>query len=261
MLIDLAEVAKLGGPTFVAWITRKDYAAAHPEVVKAFTKVTLDTYAHFRKDPDDYKAGNGYAKKIADFRVAEVEAASTRSTAPLLSPPPADEQVRQHCSAAGPRMATKLIVMSPRPGRVVASIILTFGRSFANGAKSAELRSQPEFCRHAGACEGARLFEPATRRRSPMSNSPSLGSRPSTLPIAPVREVAPRYSRQLRRQGLNRNLGRSPHSVVARRAPRDRVGDVPALALRRRHEIRCGLNGGISRTRPSLSIFSRASDA
>ena len=73
VLIDSGEVAKLGGPTFVAWITRNDYAAAHPEVVKAFTKVTLDTYAHFRKDPDDYRAGTANAKKIADFNGAKVE--------------------------------------------------------------------------------------------------------------------------------------------------------------------------------------------
>jgi taurine transport system substrate-binding protein len=73
ILIDSAEVAKLGGPTFVAWITRKDYASAHPGVLKAFTKVTLDTYAHFRKDPDDYKAGTANAKKIADFNGAKVE--------------------------------------------------------------------------------------------------------------------------------------------------------------------------------------------
>lgn len=73
VLIDSAEVAKLGGPTFVAWITRKDYAAAHPDVLKAFTRVTLETYAHFRKDPDDYKAGTANAKKIADFNGAKVE--------------------------------------------------------------------------------------------------------------------------------------------------------------------------------------------
>jgi taurine transport system substrate-binding protein len=73
ILIDSAEVAKLGGPTFVAWITRKDYASSHPEVLKVFTKVTLDTYAHFRKDPSDYKAGTANAKKIADFNGAKVE--------------------------------------------------------------------------------------------------------------------------------------------------------------------------------------------
>ena len=73
VLIDSAEVAKLGGPTFVAWITRKDYAAAHAKELTAFTKMTLDTYAHFRDKPDDYKAGTPLAKAIADFNGAKVE--------------------------------------------------------------------------------------------------------------------------------------------------------------------------------------------
>lgn len=73
VLIDSAEVAKLGGPTFVAWITRKDYAAAHAKELGAFTKTTLDTYAHFRDKPDDYKAGTPLAKAIADFNGAKVE--------------------------------------------------------------------------------------------------------------------------------------------------------------------------------------------
>jgi taurine transport system substrate-binding protein len=73
VLIDSAEVAKLGGPTFVAWITRKDYAAAHAKELTAFTKTTLDTYAHFRDKPDDYKAGTPLAKAIADFNGAKVE--------------------------------------------------------------------------------------------------------------------------------------------------------------------------------------------
>lgn len=73
ILIDSAEVARLGAPTFVAWITRNDYAAAHPDVLKAFTAVTLETYAHFRKNPDDYKAGTANAKKIADFNGAKVD--------------------------------------------------------------------------------------------------------------------------------------------------------------------------------------------
>ena len=73
VLIDSGEVAKLGGPTFVAWITREDFAKAHPEVVTTFTKVTLDSFSHFRNEPDDYKAGTGNAKKIADFNGAKVE--------------------------------------------------------------------------------------------------------------------------------------------------------------------------------------------
>jgi taurine transport system substrate-binding protein len=73
VLIDSSEVAKLGGPTFVAWITRNDYAAAHPAALKAFTKVTLDSFSHFRKDPADYKAGTANAKKIADFNGAKID--------------------------------------------------------------------------------------------------------------------------------------------------------------------------------------------
>jgi taurine transport system substrate-binding protein len=73
VLIDSADVAKLGGPTFVAWITRKDYAASHPAELTTFSKVTLDAFAHFRKEPADYKAGTSNAKKIADFNGAKVE--------------------------------------------------------------------------------------------------------------------------------------------------------------------------------------------
>ena len=73
VLIDSAGVAKLGGPTFVAWAVRKDFAAKHPDVVKAFTKVTLDSYADFRAHPDAYKPPAPKAKTIADFNGAKVE--------------------------------------------------------------------------------------------------------------------------------------------------------------------------------------------
>ena len=73
VLIDSAQVAKLGGPTFVAWITRKDYAASHAKELTAFAKTTLDAYAHFRGKPEDYKAGTPLAKTIADFNGAKVE--------------------------------------------------------------------------------------------------------------------------------------------------------------------------------------------
>jgi taurine transport system ATP-binding protein len=42
-------------------------------------------------------------------------------------------------------LASKLLVMSPRPGRVVAALDLGFGRQFAAGAKSGDVKSQPEF--------------------------------------------------------------------------------------------------------------------
>jgi taurine transport system ATP-binding protein len=42
-------------------------------------------------------------------------------------------------------MASKLLVMSPRPGRVVAALDLDFGRQFADGGKAGEIKAQPEF--------------------------------------------------------------------------------------------------------------------
>jgi taurine transport system ATP-binding protein len=42
-------------------------------------------------------------------------------------------------------MASKLLVMSPRPGRVVASIDLDFGRQFAAGAKAGEIKARSDF--------------------------------------------------------------------------------------------------------------------
>jgi taurine transport system ATP-binding protein len=41
-------------------------------------------------------------------------------------------------------LASKLLVMSPRPGRVIASLDLDFSRQFAAGAKSGSVKSQPE---------------------------------------------------------------------------------------------------------------------
>lgn len=73
VLITSGEVAKLGGPTFVAWIARNDFATAHPEAVTAFAKVTLDSFAGYRKDPAAYGVGAPEAKKIADFDGAKAE--------------------------------------------------------------------------------------------------------------------------------------------------------------------------------------------
>jgi len=82
VLIDSAEVAKLGGPTFVAWITRKDYAASHAKELTAFTKVTLDTYAHFRSKPDDYKRERRWRRRSPTSTARRPRRSSTRSTAP-----------------------------------------------------------------------------------------------------------------------------------------------------------------------------------
>jgi taurine transport system ATP-binding protein len=42
-------------------------------------------------------------------------------------------------------LASKLLVMSPRPGRLIASLDLDFSRQFAAGATSGDVKSRPEF--------------------------------------------------------------------------------------------------------------------
>ncbi|MFN5687667.1 MAG: taurine ABC transporter ATP-binding subunit, partial [Bradyrhizobium sp.] len=44
-------------------------------------------------------------------------------------------------------LATRLLVMSPRPGRVIASFELGFSRRYAAGEASSVIRQDPEFSR------------------------------------------------------------------------------------------------------------------
>lgn len=71
VLADSADVAGWGGPTFDAWIVRKDFAEAHPDVVIAFVKTTADAYADYLADPDAWNADSEPAKKIADLSGAK----------------------------------------------------------------------------------------------------------------------------------------------------------------------------------------------
>jgi taurine transport system substrate-binding protein len=68
-----AEVGSWGAPTFLAWIARKDFAAANPEFLATFARVTLDSFADYRKDPSAYGAGTANAAKIARLSGAKVE--------------------------------------------------------------------------------------------------------------------------------------------------------------------------------------------
>jgi len=65
VLADSADVAEWGGPTFDAWIVRKDFAEANPDVVTAFVKTTADAYADYLADPAKWDAESEPAKKIA----------------------------------------------------------------------------------------------------------------------------------------------------------------------------------------------------
>jgi taurine transport system substrate-binding protein len=73
VLVSSAQVAKWGAPTFDAWIVRKDFAAAHPEVVTKFVRVTADAYAAYRNDPSAWSATSPEAQKIAHLTGAKVE--------------------------------------------------------------------------------------------------------------------------------------------------------------------------------------------
>ena len=71
VLITSGELAEVGAPTFDAWIVRKDFADKHPEIVKAFAKVTLDAYASYRKDPVAWLANSSNVDKVVKLSGAK----------------------------------------------------------------------------------------------------------------------------------------------------------------------------------------------
>ena len=73
VLISSGELGKLGAPTFDAWIVRKDFAEKHPEVVRAFAKVTLDAYAAYRKAPQAWLADKANIDKVVKLSGAKAE--------------------------------------------------------------------------------------------------------------------------------------------------------------------------------------------
>jgi taurine transport system substrate-binding protein len=71
VLITSGELAKVGAPTFDAWIVRKDFADKHPEIVKAFAKTTLDAYATYHKDPAAWLADASNVDKLVKLSGAK----------------------------------------------------------------------------------------------------------------------------------------------------------------------------------------------
>ena len=71
LLTTSEEVAKWGGPTFDAWIVRDAFAKSHPQLVTAFTKVTLDAFAAYHKNPAAFGPGTEAARKIGAFTGAD----------------------------------------------------------------------------------------------------------------------------------------------------------------------------------------------
>ncbi|HSC84475.1 MAG TPA: taurine ABC transporter substrate-binding protein [Pseudomonas sp.] len=71
VLITSGELSKLGAPTFDAWIVRKDFAEKHPDVVRAFAKVTLDAYADYRQNPQAWLADQSNISKVVKLSGAK----------------------------------------------------------------------------------------------------------------------------------------------------------------------------------------------
>ena len=67
VIVDSAEVAEWGAPTFDAWIVRKDFAEANPDVVTAFVRVTADAYDSYLADPGAWDADSEAAQAIAQL--------------------------------------------------------------------------------------------------------------------------------------------------------------------------------------------------
>lgn len=72
VLADSTDVAGWGGPTFDAWIVRKAFAEAHPDIVTAFVKVTGEASDAYLADPAAWGAESEQAKKIAELTGAPV---------------------------------------------------------------------------------------------------------------------------------------------------------------------------------------------
>jgi len=60
-----AEVGNWGAPTFEVWVARKDFAQQHPEVVAAFAKVTLQSFADYAANKAQWTADSAPVQKIA----------------------------------------------------------------------------------------------------------------------------------------------------------------------------------------------------
>ncbi len=79
VLVSSSEVAKWGAPTFDAWIVRDDFAAANPDFVQAFVKVTTDAYAAYRANP------KGWADKAATDKIVRLTGAKPEDVPELLA--------------------------------------------------------------------------------------------------------------------------------------------------------------------------------
>lgn len=65
ILTTSAEVRKWGSPTFLAWVTRKDFAQAHADFLVSFAKVTGQVNADYRKNGANWTTSSPEITAIA----------------------------------------------------------------------------------------------------------------------------------------------------------------------------------------------------
>lgn len=65
VLTDAAEVGSWGAPTFEVWVARKDFAEKHPEVLARFARVSLDAFANYAANKEQWTPDSAAVQKIA----------------------------------------------------------------------------------------------------------------------------------------------------------------------------------------------------
>lgn len=65
VLTDAKQVGEWGNPTFEVWVTRKDFAEQHPEVLAKYAHVVLESFDQYAQHPEQYRATSENAQKIA----------------------------------------------------------------------------------------------------------------------------------------------------------------------------------------------------
>lgn len=121
VLADSSDVAEWGGPAFDAWIVRKEYAEANPDVVKAFVKVTGDAYAAYLADPAKWGADS---KEAAD--IAKLTGANAADVPALLKgyvfPPLADQAGPNYLGGATVKAIADTAAFLAEQGKISAPL-------------------------------------------------------------------------------------------------------------------------------------------
>lgn len=65
VLADSDQVAAWGSPTFEVWVARKEFAEAHPQVIRQLAAVSLDYFEQYNSRPQDWSAASSQVAYIS----------------------------------------------------------------------------------------------------------------------------------------------------------------------------------------------------